>query len=97
MSGAVPDRIAATILLSSIPPTTLIVTSAWFLSYSAATALKVVSSLPALQPTQIVSLVGDERCAPLASALATSTSATTSSATAAALRLIAALPGNRNE
>jgi len=30
-SGAVPERIAATILLSSMPPTTLTETSCWLL------------------------------------------------------------------
>jgi hypothetical protein len=56
-SGAVPARIAATILLSLIEPTTLTVTFGLFLSYSATTCLKTPSSR-ALQPTQIVSFVG---------------------------------------
>src|SRR6059058_307236 len=56
-SGTLPLRIAAVILSSLIPPTTFTVTSGWALSYSATTFLNTPSSR-ALQPTQIVSLVG---------------------------------------
>src|SRR6476646_10932393 len=51
-SGTFPLRIAAVILSSLMPPTTLTVTSECFLSYSATTPLKAFSSA-ALQPTQI--------------------------------------------
>src|SRR4051812_20325962 len=56
-SGALPARIAATILSSLIDPATSTVTFGCALSYSAATFLKTLSSR-ALQPTQTVSLVG---------------------------------------
>ena len=56
-SGTLPERIAAKILSSLIPPTTLTFTSACFWSYSATTFLNSVSSWPALQPTQIVTVV----------------------------------------
>src|SRR6476659_10330386 len=52
-SGTLPLRIAAVILSSLIPPTTLTVTSECFLSYSAAIFLNALSSR-ALQPTQTV-------------------------------------------
>src|ERR1700675_1366042 len=54
-SGTFPLRIAAVILSSLMPPTTLTVTPGCFLSYSATTPLKAFSSA-ALQPTQIVML-----------------------------------------
>ena len=57
MSGTLPERSAAKILSSLIPPTTLTSTSGCFWSYSATTFLNSVSSWPALQPTQI----GDRR------------------------------------
>src|SRR5947209_6715322 len=69
-------------------PTTLTVTSGCALSYSAASALKLVNSLPALQPTQIVSLTGDELWAVPARAAASARAPT--STIAAAMRLIAA-------
>src|SRR5262245_25956101 len=56
-SGTLPERIAARILSSLIPPTTLTFTSGCFWSYSATTFLNSVSSWPALQPTQMVSVV----------------------------------------
>ena len=57
MSGTLPERSAAKILSSLIPPTTFTSTSACFWSYSATTFLNSVSSWPALQPTQIVIVV----------------------------------------
>src|SRR5258708_40329412 len=54
-----------------MPPTTSSVTSGCALSYSAATFLKVMSSLPALQPTQTVSFVGDAWRVPPATVAAT--------------------------
>ena len=45
------------ILLSLIPPTTLISTPVFFLSYSATSAWNSFSSVPALQPTHTVSFV----------------------------------------
>src|SRR5690242_5006547 len=57
-SGALPARIAATILLSLMLPTTLTCTFGCALSYSAITLLKTLSSR-ALQPTQTVSFVGE--------------------------------------
>src|SRR5690348_15119017 len=56
-SGALPARIAATILSSLIDPTTLTLTFGCALAYSAATPLKTLSSR-ALQPTHTVSFVG---------------------------------------
>ena len=56
MSGTLPERSAAKILSSMIPPTTLTFTSGCFASYSATTFLNSVSSWPALQPTQIVTV-----------------------------------------
>ena len=58
-SGAFPARRAAMILLSLMPPTTLSSTSECALSYSATSFLNETSSVPALHPTQIVSLVAD--------------------------------------
>src|SRR5216117_150487 len=55
-SGALPERIAAVILSSLIEPTTLIVTSECFASYSDTTFLNSRSSRW-LQPTQTVSVV----------------------------------------
>ena len=52
-SGTFPLRIAAVILSSLMPPTTLTVTSECCLSYSETTFLNSLSSR-ALQPTQIV-------------------------------------------
>ena len=79
------------ILLSLMPPTTLISTPAFFLSYSATSAWNSFSSVPALQPTQTVSFVAvvrsgaaDDETAPT---VATSTS-TRSAITAVALRLM---------
>ena len=45
------------ILLSLMPPTTLISTPLCFLSYSATSSWNSISSVPALQPTQTVSFV----------------------------------------
>src|SRR4029450_5078624 len=56
MSGTLPERSAAKILSSLIPPTTLTFTSGCFWSYSVTTFLNSVSSWPALQPTQIVTV-----------------------------------------
>jgi hypothetical protein len=55
-SGTLPERSAAKILSSTIPPTTFTFTSGCFWSYSATTFLNSVSSWPALQPTQIVTV-----------------------------------------
>ena len=57
-SGALPARIAATIFVSVMPPTTESETSLCCDWYSAASFLNAVSSWPALQPTQTVSFVG---------------------------------------
>ena len=64
MSGTLPERSAAKILSSLIPPTTLTSTSGCFWSYSATTFLNSVSSWPALQPTQIVIVVACFAAAP---------------------------------
>src|SRR6476661_411993 len=64
MSGTLPERSAAKILSSLIPPTTFTSTSACFWSYSATTFLNSVSSWPALQPTQIVIVVARLAAAP---------------------------------
>src|SRR3954454_5027782 len=53
-SGASPERSAAVILSSSMPPTRSIVTSGWAASYSETTFLK-TSSSRSDQPTQSVS------------------------------------------
>src|SRR5438034_8649786 len=55
-SGTLPLRIAAVILSSLMPPTTLTFTSECLLSYSATIFLNSLSSR-ALQPTQIVIVV----------------------------------------
>src|SRR6476619_5558333 len=55
-SGAFPERSAAMILSSLIPPTTLMSTFGFFASYSDTTFLNSLSSR-ALHPTQTVSVV----------------------------------------
>ena len=57
MSGTLPERSAAKIFVSTMPPTTFTLTSGCFWSYSATTFLNSVSSWPALQPTQAVIVV----------------------------------------
>src|SRR3954466_12117627 len=64
-SGTFPERSAAKILSSLIPPTTLTFTSGCFWSYSATTFLNSVSSWPALHPTQIVTVVALRAADPL--------------------------------
>src|SRR5436190_1590307 len=85
-SGTFPERSAAKILSSLIPPTTLTFTAGCFWSYSATTFLNSVSSWPALQPTQIVMVVAF--WAAFASGLleAAPTEATTPAATSASTR-----------
>src|SRR5689334_19850965 len=63
-----------------MPPTTSSVTSECALSYSAATCLNVMSSLPALQPTHTVSFVGPAWRAPIAAVAIASPRATASAA-----------------
>src|SRR3954452_8308946 len=71
-----------------MPPTTLTETSCWLLLYSSISFSKLVNSWPALQPTQIVSFVGEERCALPAVAAAATTIVASTSAAAAMLRLL---------
>src|SRR5436305_4298105 len=92
-SGARPARMAATILSSLMFPTTLTSTFGCALSYSATTFLKTPSSR-ALQPTQIVSFVGelDLVVAAVAPTAASPRARSTSRATSALTRLIGCLP-----
>src|SRR6266550_4296682 len=91
-SGTLPLLIAAVILSSLMPPTTLMFTSGCFLSYSAAILLKALSSR-ALQPTQTVMV---SACVPAWAellAVPPTTAAATPTSTTAAItpRLIRAL------
>src|SRR5438105_15628881 len=59
MSGAVPERIAATIFVSLMSPTTLTWVAGWLLLYSSTSDLNALSSwVPALHPTHAVSVTG---------------------------------------
>src|ERR1700688_4378433 len=89
-SGAVPARIAATILSSLMLPTTSSDTLGFAFWYSAASFLKAVSSR-ALQPTQTVSLVGAEWWRAPPDAVPATASASPSSAATRATRFIAIL------
>src|SRR5436190_5176013 len=83
---------AAVILSSLIPPTTLTFTSGWFLSYSATMLLNALSSR-ALQPTQIVMVSAFVPAWAALRAVAPATAARTATSTTAAItpRLIRAL------
>ena len=94
MSGALPARSAAMILSSLMPPTTLMLTFGCAFWYSAISFLNEISSVPALQPTQIVSGVTAVRlpdCVGLAEANEALTASAANSPIAAATRFITAL------
>ena len=87
-SGAVPARIAATILSSLMLPTTFKATPGFAFWYSAASFLNALSSR-ALHPTQTVSFVAPaDRCVPAPDAVPTAASMSAINVAAVATRFI---------